>query len=277
MLPLLVLLALARAAPLPPAPDPAAVTAADDARARELFQNGALLYAEGRHEDAMVAWTEAWRLSGRPLLLFNLANAAERLARWDEAMELLSRYRAFAPAEERDTLERRIRSIERRLAELEAGTAAAGAGAPVVAPTPAPAEPATPVAAAPAPVAASTASTATTPRERAVPVLPIVLFGVAGGGAVTGTVFGLRALDARADADALCVDAGDTRRCPESAGAALARERTDALVADIAFGVGAAALAGGLVTALLPGEKPVQVGLSVGGGGGIVTLGGVLP
>src|SRR5687768_9802487 len=102
----------------------------DDARARELYDNGALLYDEGRYDDAVAAWAESYRLSGRPLLLFNMANAMERLGRYEDAMTLLSRYRAFAPAEDRETLDRRIRNIEARLDELAAAQ-------PISAPLPA--------------------------------------------------------------------------------------------------------------------------------------------
>jgi len=243
--------------PLPPAPDPAAITPADDARARELFENGAMLYDEGRYEDAIAAWTEAWRLSGRALLLFNMANAAERVGRWEDAMELLSRYRAFAPADERDVLDRRIGNIERRLAEA---TPAAVAAPP-------------PPVALPKPAAATVAA----PARRPFPVAPVVLFGASGAGLITGTVFALRALDARADADVLCTPHAGATWCPDAAASALRVDRQSALVADIALGVGLGALGGGIVALVVQPRSAVQVGLHVQEGAGVVTLAGRLP
>ncbi len=234
---ILLFLSAARAETLPAAPDPAVVTEADDARARELFENGAALYDEGRYEDAIAAWREAWRLSGRPLLLFNMANAAERLARWSEAAALLNRYRAFAPQEEREVLERRIENIERR-------------------------------------AAAAPALPSEAPARRSA-VLPITLFAAGGAGLVTGTVFALNALDAREAAGDLCATTGTGTWCPSSASPDIARDRASALGADVAFGLSLGAIAGGVVSLVLPAR--VGVGLHVGPTGGLVTLGGALP
>ncbi len=244
MIPLLLwCLAAARAEePLPVAPDPASVTDAADARARELFQNGVILYDEGRYEDAVAAWGEAWRLSGRPLLLYNMANATERLGRWTEAMDLLSRYRAFAPADERETLDRRIGNIERRIAAELPPTGTNGSR-----------------------------SVATVPPRR-LPVAPLVLFGVGGVGLATGAASGLLVLDARAEADALCREA----RCPASAGPALADDRTRSLVADIGLGVGIAALGAGVITLAVGPRSAVRVGVAPRPTGALVTVGGEL-
>jgi tetratricopeptide (TPR) repeat protein len=240
-------------APLPSAPDPAAISAEDDARARELFENGAMLYDEGRYEDAIAAWTEAWRLSGRALLLFNMANAAERVGRWEDAMELLSRYRAFAPADERDVLDRRIGNIERRLGDLPAPVAPPPA---VVAPEPLPAAVVT---------------------RRPFPVAPVLLFGASGAGLVTGTVFAFRALDARADADTLCTPHDGATWCPASAASALGVDRQSSLVADIALGVGLGALGGGVIALVVQPRTSMQVGVGLREGAGVLTLAGRIP
>lgn len=258
-------LAPARAEGLPPAPDPAAISAADDARARELFENGALLYDEGRYEDAIVAWQESWRLSGRPLLLFNMANAAERLGRWNDAMDLLSRYRALAPADERETLDRRIGNIERRIEELDAR--------PLPAPPGAAASTIPSASGSPAPSSGSAATLPTRPPR----IVPIALLTAGSLSVVTGTVFAFRALDARADAGALCVPRNGEHWCPESAATALATDRQSALVADVTIGVGLGALGGGLLGLLLPARRDVRVSLDVRGDGGTVRLAAALP
>lgn len=236
---LLFALWLATAAAEPPPPAPVAVDPAADARARELFENGAALYEEGRYEDALAAWTEAWRLSGRPLLLYNIASAAEHLGRLEEAIDHLSRYRAYAPAEEQHALALRIAGLERRLAAQD----------PHVAPLP--------------------------PRRGLAPA-PIALLGLGAASVATGTVFGFLAVDARADAAALCTTVGGVTRCPESAAGALARERRDALVADVSVGAGLLAIGGGLLAALLPTDR-VHVGMRLGADGGVVSVGGELP
>ncbi|MEM9190017.1 MAG: tetratricopeptide repeat protein [Myxococcota bacterium] len=92
----------------------------DDERARELYLRGDRLYAEGLYEEAVAAFDEAHALTGRPLLLFNLANAHERLGNLEEAISLLRRYAPDAPEYEHDTIARRIRNLERRIEEAGA-------------------------------------------------------------------------------------------------------------------------------------------------------------
>ncbi len=216
-----------------------------DARARELYDNGEILYAEGRYEDAIVAFEEAYRLSGRPLLLFNMANAQERLGRWREALDTLSRYRVYAGADERDTLDRRIANLERRLAEAPATTT---------------------------PVTTSTTSTTTVERPTTTPgwsrPLPLACFGLGVVGIGTGSVLGGLSLGAGGDAGDQCLpDADGLTRCPSAAGPDIEAERGYALGADIGFAVGVAGIVGGTALALWgPGGAllvgPGYVGLS---------------
>lgn len=201
-----------------------AATPVDDERARELYENGAVLYEEGRYEDAVAAWEEAWRISGRPLLLYNMANAMERLGRWQEAMDLLHRYRAYAPADEREVLDRRIRNIERRVVEQEVVAAAVR------------------------------------PEAAPVPVVPVVLGATAVVGLGVGAGFAGVALAARAEAAERCVSVDGERYCPTDAADALARDRRASMVADVALAVGTVAGATGLGLWLADG----RVGLAVG-------------
>jgi len=92
---------------------------ADDlVRAQELYENGARLYDEGLYEEAIAAFEAAYTLSKLPELYYNIANAYERLAKWQEALDALNKYRAFAPTDERETLDRRMRNLERRINEM---------------------------------------------------------------------------------------------------------------------------------------------------------------
>lgn len=115
----------------------------DSARAEELYKNGASLYDEGLYEQAIVAFEASYALSKEPLLFFNIANAYERLGQPKDALEALNKYRPFATADERVTLERRLRALEARIAKQEARDAAT-AELPPPPPDPAPSVPAEP-------------------------------------------------------------------------------------------------------------------------------------
>jgi tetratricopeptide (TPR) repeat protein len=128
---------------------------ADMERGKVLYENGATLYEEGNYEAAIAAFEESLKLTGEKSLYYNIANCYERLGRWQSAYDALNMYRAFAPAEERDTLERRIRSVDDRLREERMRATQAPPPEPAVS-TPAPAPAATP----PAP-SSSTASNRT--------------------------------------------------------------------------------------------------------------------
>src|SRR3954471_15303120 len=53
----------------------AAESKADKARAKKLYDEGLTHYNMGEYADAITAWTESYRLSKAPLLLFNLGQA----------------------------------------------------------------------------------------------------------------------------------------------------------------------------------------------------------
>jgi tetratricopeptide (TPR) repeat protein len=172
------------AAPAAPAAEPADT----DARARELYENGAALYREGRYEAAVVAWEQALKLSGRHTLLLNIAGAWERLGRLDEAIDALNRYRVYAKADERETLAKRVAALEeRRDAER-----AAAAEPPEPSPPP-------PSPAAPPPTSAPTTAAPTAPTPLPSPVrrrrtAGYVLIGTgsalaAGFGAIAGVTY----------------------------------------------------------------------------------------
>lgn len=213
---------------------------ADDIRARQLYDNGAILYDEGRYEDAIVAWQEAWDLSERPLLLYNIANAQERLGLWREALETLNRYRAFARPEERERLDRRINNLERRLAEE--GPPVSQVAAPVVPPTPTP----------------------TIPISEVQPVrrtgwIPVAAYGVGGAAMISGTVFALQARSARDMAAGLCTGSDSGTICPDSASDALRLDTSRSLLADGAFVLGGLGIAGGTVAMALLDGSPVTL------------------
>ncbi len=216
-----------------------------DLRARELYENGRILFDEGLYEDAISAWEAAWELSARPLLLYNIASAQERLGQWVEAMDTLNRYRAYAPAEERPTLERRIRNLEVRIAEQQRQ---AGAGAGAVSEPP-----------------ADRGGDAEPPdaevEEAAGRGWSLALAGTGAAGLGAGTWLAARALAARDEALLACVG-GPPYTCSADAADALRRDRLSSALADGAFVIGVAGVVGGLVTW---GGARAQVGLAPGG------------
>ncbi len=236
-------------------------TQSPDDRAKELYENGADLYDEGRYEDAVAAWQESYKLSNKPLLLYNIANAEERAGHYDVALDNLNRYRAFATADEREILDRRIRNLEARIDQTKASS-------PTTSPIATPPVTTAPVVTTP-PVAATTTSASKV--HRAGPSLPTYLLGgigVAGVGA--GAVFGVEATQARVLAAAGCTTANKVTLCSADAKKPLANDKLDSLLADISFGVGAAGIAGSVLVMLL-GEP---VGFVPLGDGGLVTVGG---
>lgn len=232
---------------------PATAQEPKDDRARELYENGAMLYDEGRYEDAISAWQEAYKISERPLLLFNIANAQERIGLWSAALESLNRYRAFAPSGERETLDRRMRNIERRVEEQQAEEARASLPTTELTPTP------------------RDDGVANAPDGPDPGPLVLMAGGLAGVGVGAG-LYGA-ALAARTEAADLCRPNGDLVHCPVGAAELIQQDQDLSLAGDITIIAGGAVAATGLVIALvqnLGGRAPkaaVLVLPTVGPGG----------
>src|SRR5690606_34026814 len=86
---------------------------AADARALQFYEQGDEAYAAGRYQEAADAFAQAYQLSPRPLLLYNLANAYERLERYTDAIQMLRAYLDSAPIGEHAELQARIANLER--------------------------------------------------------------------------------------------------------------------------------------------------------------------
>ena len=254
------LTALAEAAP-PPKQTPE--KAAADVRARELFQKGDTAYAEGRYEEAHAAFQEAYDLSGRPQLLFNISNALERLGKYAEAVDALEKYLASGKAKDRDVVQKRLANLRRRVDEQkkaeerareeeEKKRAAERDNAEQASRTADNVEP-NPPAKTPAP-----------PPEKPTRVLPIVLLGAGGAALVTAGVFGALTLSARSDVDAGCKTGPSGRLCNGSASSAIDRDKTFGLVTDIALVSGVVLGAAGIYF-LLSGDDD-KASVNVGGG-----------
>ena len=114
-------------------PDPERQAQLDEA-ARLTFESAREAYAAGDYETALRRFQQAYELSGRPGLLYNIAQALDRLRRDEETVEYLRRYLREAPdARNRDEVEARIAVLDRAIAEQRAREAAAANNAQNVA------------------------------------------------------------------------------------------------------------------------------------------------
>lgn len=251
------LTSVARAAPAQKAPEKAAA----DVRARELFEKGDTAYAEGRYEEAYASFLEAYELSGRPQLLFNVSNALERLGKYAEAVDALEKYLASGKAKDRDVVQKRLANLRKRVEEQkvaeekareeeEKRRAAEKANEPPAAAGST--EPASPKSPEP-------------PPEKPTRLLPIVLLGAGGAALAASGVFGLLTLSARSDVDAGCRAAPGGRLCSADAQSAIDRDKTFGLVTDIAL-VSGVVLGGAGLYFLLAGSGDDDASVKVGGG-----------
>ncbi len=89
-------------------------SAADNKEAKDLFRQGSIEYGKGRYAAAAERFSGSYRLSGKPALLFNIANAYERAGKVPKAVFFLKRFLKESP---NSALKTQVRS---RLKQLEA-------------------------------------------------------------------------------------------------------------------------------------------------------------
>jgi tetratricopeptide (TPR) repeat protein len=206
---------------------PRASAQSSDEQARDLFQRGDSAYVEGRYEAALGLFQEAYQLSQRPRLLFNIANTLERLGRVPDAIEALRRYLPEATETERPVVERRIASMEERESRRRAMEERDDEETRV---RPAP------------PPAAEVRS------QQSAPVGPIVVMVLGAAGVGAGIGLGVWSGDLGSAARQDCASAaGAGTLCRSDARADLDGAKSAALGADVAWSLGAAAMAGGLI------------------------------
>lgn len=274
--------------------------AAQEVDARAEFLRGQTAYQQGDFARAVEAWERAYEVDPRPLLLFNLAQAHERLGQLTEAAESLEEYldRAEPDDENQSAAREKLASLRQRLARTGIVVVGAPDGASIVVdgephsraprPDPIPVSPGAHQvdlrlegyrdfrAAVVVPPGQTVEVQATmeltaggAEAEDGPSLLPFVLMG--GGAAVIagGVVVGLLALGATDDADDVVGEDADSAR-------------SLALVADVMFGVGAAAAVTGLVLLLMddqgtergPDLASLDVGPMVGDGTAGAVVGG---
>jgi tetratricopeptide (TPR) repeat protein len=99
-----------------PAPTP--VDQASLGKARELFQSGNTLFAQGRFAAALSLFEEAWKLKPHPTIQFNLARCHEQLGDPSRALRAYREYLKLAPdAADREGVFSSIARLERKMRE----------------------------------------------------------------------------------------------------------------------------------------------------------------
>jgi tetratricopeptide (TPR) repeat protein len=247
------LAALAAAAQTSAPPDSAAATAAHheeqeramqaaDTEARQHFQVGKALLDAGRFAQAAEEFEAAYRLSGRPQLLYNLYVASRDAGQLDKAVESLRTYLAKVPdAPDRINLIARLDSLEAQQREKVAQ------------------EERTRAAAADAERARAEAKT----RPRTVvdkSIVPWILMGSGGLLAVVSVGTGVAALNKSTELEDNCFN--DTA-CPGSEQGNIDSAQKLSITTDVLWGTGAALAVTGFVlwvTGALDTEREVPGG-----------------
>ncbi|GAB5544003.1 MAG: hypothetical protein SangKO_037630 [Sandaracinaceae bacterium] len=87
-------------------------------QARRAFEQGRAAYESGDFETALMRFQEAHRITGNPEILYNVATSADRLRMDQVALEAYRGYLAARPgSEDRASVEGRIRVLERQVAD----------------------------------------------------------------------------------------------------------------------------------------------------------------
>lgn len=106
--------------PPPPAATVPTPEEARDTQARELFEQGRAAFTAARFAEALDLFRQAYALSERHALLYNIGQAADRLRLDRDALEAFDRYLAEIPdAENRVEVETRIGVLRETIARDE--------------------------------------------------------------------------------------------------------------------------------------------------------------
>ena len=99
----------------------AAQRTSDDAAAREYFERGRSAFADADYERALVYFRQAYRLSGRGALQYNIGITADRLQRDGEALFAFERYLEEAVDRSREVeVKERIVGLQQSIAQKRA-------------------------------------------------------------------------------------------------------------------------------------------------------------
>lgn len=207
------------------------------AEARSLYIEGNAHYSAGRYVLAAERFLRAYQLSGRPALLFNLANTYERTGDYEKAAHYLRMYLDGGDVHDIAAVKARLQRLEIAVVELQKSKADAGAKSGTENAT-------TPTGATP--------ENTTAPVDKGEQSHPSrAPYYIAGTGLVVGAAaavtFGLLANGQQKDIDGLCHDSGDGLLCQPGADTYIDKQHKYALISDIGTGVAAASLVAGAI------------------------------
>lgn len=217
--------------------------------ARALFIAGRSAFNEGRYETALDYFQRSYSLSGRSVLLFNVAQCLDRLRRDEEALAAFEQYLREVPeAENRTEVESRVEILKAAIASRQQ------APAPVVASTdptasqgaPSNANDTTPAADAQssAPVAAEASESG---ASSSFPIGPVVTMAGGGIAAIVGAILMVGAKGTASDIENVEPGAQTATQLESSRSSA----ESQWIIGQVVLGVGAAAAVGGLAWLLL--------------------------
>jgi hypothetical protein len=99
---------------------PAYAITEEDERAKAHFLAGQSYYDQASYADALREFNEAYRISKRPALLYNLARCHEALEQYSDAVKMLQRYLEEDPqTPDRAAVETRMANLKERQAAAE--------------------------------------------------------------------------------------------------------------------------------------------------------------
>ena len=108
------------AAALVVAAAPAHAMTEEEERAKAHFLAGQSYYDQASYTDALREFNEAYRISKRPALLYNIARCFEALDQLADAVQMLQRYLEEDPTtSDREAVETRIRNLKERQARAK--------------------------------------------------------------------------------------------------------------------------------------------------------------
>jgi tetratricopeptide (TPR) repeat protein len=210
-----------------------AIPPSDDIEAAKAhYAAGSAYYEQANYADAVKEFNEAYRLSHRSDLLYNIAVCYERLSQYDNAIKALKQYLTDKPdAGDRVTIETRITNLE-KLREQAA-------------PPPRVVEPPKPAPPPPPPVVVSER-----PRHWWVPGTSVAAAGAAVLAASLGT--GLAANSIYNDLNSKC----QNKVCDPSLQSQQSKGNSLAIASDVLLGVGAAAALTGVILLIVQSRHP---------------------
>ena len=213
---------------------PSAWAQDDIALAKAYYKQGERLLEEGRYKEAIEAYQKGYDLSQKAAFLYNMAVVYIEMEEYSPAYRLLIEYRAQSPTSEWANIDAMLDDIRPKVnlpwVDSQSGEIKSNPTDDTVIETTDNVQP--------SPLLPESKPTA---QAQAQPIVAYGLLGLAGIGAVSGTIFTVQARSAHDSSASLC----QSQLCPAEAESFLLRESNMALAADISWVTGALSFGAG--------------------------------